>query len=114
MRQIFTDEFLADIDSEEPLRSLREIYQRTASHASVTRMMHVDLKITLADTDLRIVNRTSELAGIRVRYPLQDEQLVEFAGRVPASRKLKGYQLRYFIKDARKEFQPPEIIKKSK
>jgi len=114
MRQIFTDEFLADIDSEEPLRSLREIYQRTASNDSVNRMMHVDLKITLADNDLRKVNRTAELAGIRVRYPLLDEQLVEFAGRVPASLKLKGYQLRYFFKDALKDFLPPEIIKKSK
>lgn len=114
IRQIFNDDFLEQVNAEEPVEDLRAIYARTASRDPVNRMMHVDLKVTLADNDLRKVGRTCELAGMGVRYPLLDEDLVEFAGRVPATLKLKGFQLRYFFKDALKEFLPPEIIKKSK
>ena len=114
IRQIFSDDFLEQVNAEEPVEDLRAIYARTSSLDPVNRMMHVDLKVTLADNDLRKVGRTSELAGMGVRYPLLDEDLVEFAGRVPASLKLKGYQLRYFFKDALKDFLPQEILKKSK
>jgi asparagine synthase (glutamine-hydrolysing) len=64
---LFTPEFLAVIDPDAPAAASREIYGRTASAAAVDRMMHLDLKLTLADNDLRKVNRMSELAGVQVR-----------------------------------------------
>jgi asparagine synthase (glutamine-hydrolysing) len=77
-------------------------------------MLHLDLKNTLADNDLRKVNRMCEMAGTAVGYPLLDDEMVEFSGRVPTDLKIKGANLRYFFKDSLKDFLPPEIIKKSK
>jgi asparagine synthase (glutamine-hydrolysing) len=93
---------------------MREVYWRTASGSCVNRMMHLDLKLTLADNDLRKVNRMCELAGVAVRYPLLDEEMVAFSGQIPPSSKVKGLKLRYFFKEALRDFLPPETLSKSK
>lgn len=111
---IFTPDFLAAIDTQEPLAICREAYQRTHSHSILNKMMHLDLKNTLADNDLRKVNRMCQLGGVEVRYPLLDEALVEFSARVPVDLKLKGQELRWFFKQALKDFLAPETLDKSK
>jgi asparagine synthase (glutamine-hydrolysing) len=114
LADILEPEFLAEVDVMQPLALLREVYQRTASTSQVNRMMHLDLKFTLADNDLRKVSRMCELAGVEVRYPLLDEALVEFSGELPASLKVNGLKLRYFFKQALKDFLPPETLAKTK
>jgi asparagine synthase (glutamine-hydrolysing) len=93
---------------------LRDTYERAPSNSLLNRMLYLDWKLTLADNDLRKVNRMCELADIKVRYPLLDHDIVELSTRVPPSSKLKGLKLRYFYKNALKEFLPSEVINKSK
>jgi asparagine synthase (glutamine-hydrolysing) len=114
LRDIFQSTFLETIDLDEPLENMREVYTRTQANTTLHRMLHLDLKNTLADNDLRKVNRMCEAAGTRVRYPLLDEAMVEFSGRVPPDLKIRGFALRYFFKDSLRGFLPPEILKKSK
>lgn len=112
--EIFQGAFLDDINLEEPLENIREVYRRTQSTSALHRMLHLDLKNTLADNDLRKVNRMCAMAGPTVAYPLLDDAMVEFSGRVPPDLKIKGFALRYFFKESLRDFLPPEIIKKSK
>jgi asparagine synthase (glutamine-hydrolysing) len=77
-------------------------------------MMHLDLKQTLADNDLRKVNGMCEFAGMRVGYPLLNERLVEFSARLAPDLKVRRGQLRYFFKEALSDFLPTEIIQKRK
>ncbi len=114
LAEIFMEDFLGLINQEAPVELMREVYQRTRSNSPVNRMMHLDLKQTLADNDLRKVNRMCELAGVEVHYPLLDEAMVEFAARVPAALQVKGFKLRYFFKEALRDFLPPETITKTK
>jgi asparagine synthase (glutamine-hydrolysing) len=114
LTRIFKPDFLASIDSNHPLMLLQDVYNQTQGEPVLNRLLHLDWKFTLADDDLRKVNRMCELAGIDVRYPLLDDQLVEFSVQLPASLKLKRLQLRYFFKQAMKDFLPPEILRKSK
>jgi asparagine synthase (glutamine-hydrolysing) len=114
LEAIFTPEFLAGVDPEAPLENLREVYRRTASGAAVNRMMHLDLKITLADNDLRKVNQACALAGIDVRYPLLDDRMLDFAASVPPGMQLRRTQLRWFFKRALADFLPQAIIRKRK
>ena len=111
---VFEPDFLAAVDVDEPLAILREVYQRTDSASSLNRMMHLDLQLTLADNDLRKVSRMCDMAGVEVRYPLLDDELVEFSGEIPAALKVKGLKLRYFFKHALKEVLAPETIAKTK
>lgn len=111
---IFSPEFLSQVNTQEPLENLREVYQRADTRSPLHRMLHLDLKITLADNDLRKVCRMCELAEVEVRYPMLDDQFVEFSGRVPPNLKIRNMTLRWFFKEALKDLLPQEIIKKQK
>jgi asparagine synthase (glutamine-hydrolysing) len=114
LTEIFEPDFLARVDPGAPLANLREVYARTASASAINRMMHLDLKITLADNDLRKVGQACELAGIDVHYPLLDDRMLAFAASVPAAMQLRRTHLRWFFKRALADFLPPEIINKRK
>ena len=66
LADVFEPDFLAAVSEDEPLAMLRDVYQRTTSASAVNRMMHLDLKLTLADNDLRKVTRMCEMVGIDV------------------------------------------------
>jgi asparagine synthase (glutamine-hydrolysing) len=114
LAEIFEPEFLAAVDPHQPRDIAREVFHRTSSRSAVDRMMHLDLKETLADNDLRKVNGMCELAGIRVRYPLLDDDLVAFSGRLTPAQKVRGLRLRHFFKEALQGFLPPQTIAKTK
>ena len=114
LSEIFEPEFLAAVDPHQPRDLAREVFHRTMSQSAVNRMMHLDLKETLADNDLRKVNVMCELAGMQVRYPLLDDDLVAFSGRLSPAQKVQGLRLRHFFKESLKDFLPPETISKSK
>ena len=114
LARLFHPDFLTALDPEAPLQLIREIYHRPADATELKRMPFLDLHITLADNDLRKVNRACELAGIRVSYPMLDEDLVTLAAGIPSSTLLPEGRLRGFYKDAMREFLPAEIINKQK
>lgn len=114
LAEIFDPDFLARVDPEAPLRAQRECYGRAGSAAIVNKMMHLDLKITLADNDLRKVTQACELAGVDVQYPLLDERMMELAASIPPRLQLKDNRLRWFFKHALADFLPPEIVAKKK
>ncbi len=107
---IFDPGFLARVDQAAPRFTQHDYYERAGSRALVNRMMHLDLKIVLADNDLRKVNQACELAGVDVRYPLLDQRLMEFAAGVPPRLQVKDNRLRWFFKQALADFLPPEIV----
>lgn len=111
---ILTADLLAAVDREQPWQLERDLYHRPIEASSLNRMLYLDWQHTLADNDLRKVNRMCELAGIRVEYPMLDHMLVEFSTHVPSYRKLPGSRLRDFYKRAVRDFLPQQIIGKSK
>jgi asparagine synthase (glutamine-hydrolysing) len=111
---VFEPEFLRGIDVQRPAALAREAYLRASSTSAVDRMMHLDLKQTLADNDLRKVNRMCEFAGVEARYPMLDEAVVAFSGRIAPTEKVRGLRLRHFFKQALRDFLPAETIAKSK
>jgi asparagine synthase (glutamine-hydrolysing) len=112
--EVFEAEFLRDVDPERPIQLLREVFLRTESEEAVDRMMHLDLKFILADSDLRKVGRMCEIAGVDVRFPMLADELVEFSGELPSGLKVKGTRLRFFFKHALRDFLPAETLSKSK
>jgi len=76
--------------------------------------MHIDLKFTLADNDLRKVGTMTEAAGVEVRFPLLDDRMVTFANHLPVDYKVRGSRLRWFFKEALRDLLPEKIINKEK
>jgi asparagine synthase (glutamine-hydrolysing) len=114
LRTVFEADFLDGLDAAEPQRLQRESFHRVPGATELKRMHMLDLQITLADNDLRKVNRSCELAGIRVRYPMLDEGLVALAARIPSALLLRDGRLRGFYKDAMAGFLPERILTKAK
>jgi len=111
---IFEPHWQQRIDPLLPGQELQRTFDASPSSNSLDSMLYLDWKVTLADNDLRKVNRMCELAGVRVRYPMLDDALVELSTRVPPGVKLRGLALRDFYKRAFANFLPPQIINKRK
>ncbi len=112
--RMLTPGALASVQTGHPDAAMREVYARCNDPEVVNRLLAFDLKYTLADADLPKVVHTCEMGGCEARFPLLSDELVEFANRLPASLKVKGYRLRYFFKEASRGFLPDEIITKTK
>lgn len=112
--EIFERSFLGTIDVESPVRALTDRWREARTTSTLNRMLYLDWKFTLADNDLRKVNRMCEICGVEARYPMLDDALVAFSARVPPSLKLRGMRLRHFYKNAMRGFLPDAILHKSK
>lgn len=114
MVEVFEPEALRQLDLEAPWREMRATYEGAAASDPLQRMMHLDLKQALADADLKKVTGMCELAGVDVRFPFLDDELVAFCATVPPELHLKNGRLRAFFKGAFRDFLPEEIVQKKK
>lgn len=98
--------------------SLLDVPSRHYREASATdhldRLLYVDVKMTLGDSDLPKVTCMSELAGVVTLFPFLDRAVAEFSGRMPPRLKVKGFDKRYLFKRAFRNLLPPEVIRKKK
>jgi asparagine synthase (glutamine-hydrolysing) len=113
-QNVLTHGFLTCINHAEPLRLLAGVYNGAHAKTMLNRMLALDYKFTLADNDLPKVVGSAALAGMEVAFPLLSDEMVAFAARLPVALKLRGTRLRYFFKEALRDFLPDEIITKSK
>lgn len=111
--EIFRSDILAELSLPAPLALATAIYEEAASPAKLHRMMYLDLRLILADSDIRKVNKMCNLAGVRVRYPMLDDDLVAFSGTIPPELHSRG-GLRAFYKNAFADLLPAEILNKEK
>lgn len=114
LTDIFSAEFLAKVDAEQPLMQKRQRYQQADSCCMIEQMLFLDWKFTLADNDLVKVSKMCEMVGVKVRFPLLEKELVDFSCTLSADQKLPKQQLRDFYKKAFADFLAPETLSKSK
>jgi asparagine synthase (glutamine-hydrolysing) len=113
-QEVFEPDFLQQSPESAFLNIAEEHFRSADASSELNRILYMDLKMTLADNDLRKVSGTAEMAGIRVRYPLLDTYLVEFSCRIPTNLKLKGMEKRYIFKQAMRGILPDQILNKKK
>jgi asparagine synthase (glutamine-hydrolysing) len=105
---------LAGIDFAAPSRVLQEMYDAPAGTDTLNRLLKLDWRITLADSDLPKVSRMCALAGIGVAYPMLDEGVVDVSLRLPPSAKVTSSELRPLYRRAFADFLPQATLTKSK
>tara|TARA_R100000988_G_scaffold94954_1_gene60683 strand:+ start:324990 stop:326288 length:1299 start_codon:yes stop_codon:yes gene_type:complete len=111
---VFNRGLLHEVDVNEPLRVMRETFHTPKDASALNRMLFLDWQMTLADNDLRKVSQACRLAGVKVRYPMLDDELVAFSTTLPTRWKLPGNRLRDFYKQALSGWLPEATIKKAK
>ena len=113
--EVFERDFLDQVKPE-AVFDIAQAHFDSAPQATseLNRLLYLDVKMTLADNDLRKVAGTAELAGVRVRFPLLDRSLAELSGSIPSNLKLRGFNKRYIFKEAMKDILPNRILYKKK
>ena len=113
--EIFEPEVLRAAPPETWL-SIPERHFQTAPSArtQLNRLLYLDVKMTLADNDLRKVIGTAELADVQVRFPFLDHELVQLAAEIPSDLKMKGAEKRYIFKKAMSGILPDVVLYKKK
>lgn len=83
-------------------------------NTSLEAAMHFDLVSYLSD-DLNVkMDRATMRFGLEARSPFLDQSLIEYALRIPASRKVVGKETKYILKKALHGLIPQEVIARSK
>jgi asparagine synthase (glutamine-hydrolysing) len=78
------------------------------------RLIYQHCKFYLADQNLVTVDRASMACGLEVRAPFLDRPLVELAGRIPSTLKLKGWRTKHILKRVLKGLVPDAILARRK
>lgn len=74
----------------------------------------IDLKYTLPDQYLLNDDKLSMANSLESRVPFLDNEMLDFAQRLPPSLKLKGKQSKYILKKTMGKFLPKEVITRKK
>ena len=77
-------------------------------------LIYQHCKLYLAEQNLVTVDRASMACGLEVRAPFLDRPLVELAGRIPATLKLKGWRTKHILKRALRGLVPEVILNRRK
>jgi len=112
--ELLTSSFRAAIKPDESLDMQRAIFNRVSTKSELHRLMYLDLKLTIAESDLVKVITAAKLAGVDVAFPYLDRRLVDYTGKLPARFKVKGLKKRYLFMKAMESILPIEIRKKKK
>ena len=113
-KTVFSGDFLASVEHDEPLHALQAEYAAAPAQHYVNRLLALDAKFTLADNDLPKVVGTAALAGVSVAFPMLDEALVAFGYRLSIPHKVDGKALRPLFREAMRGVLPAQTLEKSK
>lgn len=103
---------LKETDTAEPLlKSLRRI---PGEKDPLNRMLYLEAKHFLADHNLNYTDKTSMAAGVEVRVPLLDLEIVNFASRIPPHMKQKGQTGKAIFKKSMEPYLPHDVIYRPK
>jgi asparagine synthase (glutamine-hydrolysing) len=103
---------LRTVDTAGPLRSTLQNIPGEGNR--LNRMLYLEGKHFLPDHNLNYLDKTGMAAGVEVRVPLLDLELVDFAIHLPASIKMRGNSGKYLLKKAMAPFLPEDAIHRPK
>jgi len=113
-QEVLQPGFLRAVRPESVFEQQRQVWGLATATNELDRMLAYDWRYTLAESDLPKVRGTSSLAGMKVGYPMLDDALTDFSMTLPEDFKVKGKALRWFFKEALRDFLPEAIITKQK
>jgi asparagine synthase (glutamine-hydrolysing) len=81
---------------------------------TLAEMLYLDFRLYLEDNLLVKVDRASMACSLELRTPFLDHRLIEFAAGLPASLKVRRFQLKYILKRAVEKWLPHRIVYRQK
>ena len=113
-QEVFETDFLESLRDSSVLDTPRRYYDQCPARDHLDRLLYIDVKITLGDSDLPKVTQMAEMAGVQTRFPFLARPVAELSGCIPAGLKVKGFEKRYLFKQAFRNLLPEEVLSKRK
>ncbi len=115
LSDLYTPEFRAGISGERAVRPMLSFLKRMPKSVSaMDRMLALEQRFFLADHNLLYTDKMSMAAGVEVRVPFLDLDLVDFAARIPDNLKQRGRTGKWILKKAMEPYLPHDVIYRPK
>jgi len=88
-------------------------FSRPGAERAIDKALRIDTEVMLVDDPVKRVDNMTMAWGLEARVPFLDHDLVELAGRVPASLKIRDGG-KYILKEAGRTVVPAEVIDRPK
>ncbi len=103
---------LVSVLTEQPMLEFLEPLPKSLS--PLERVLALEQRFFLADHNLIYTDKMSMAAGVEVRVPFLDLDLVDFAHRIPIQLKQRGREGKWILKKAMEPYLPNDVIYRSK
>ena len=113
-KALFSPAMIRELGGYRAEQPLVDLMRRAPARNGLDRAQYADLKFWLPGDILTKVDRTSMAASLEAREPLLDHTLVEFAARLPVSRRITGGEGKYALKRAMAGELPQNILHRPK
>lgn len=112
---LYTPEFRAAIGPEPAMRPMLDfLVSIPEGTPRLERLLALEQRFFLADHNLTYTDKMSMAAGVEVRVPFLDLDLVDFAARIPPRFKQRGSVGKWALKKAMEPYLPRDIIYRPK
>ena len=113
-QRLYSDELRQATSGMDAYAAHRRYFARLGNVAPLNRLLYVDLKTFLPCLNLITTDKTSMAANLEVRVPFLNRRMIEFAARMPAELKLRGFKRKYILKRALEKVLPAEVVWRKK
>lgn len=115
LRPLFSDEFQTEVDRKILSLPFKDyINQFDANLNEIEKILLLERRFFLADHNLTYTDKMSMAAGLEVRVPFLDNELVEFAATIPSFLKQSRREGKWIFKQAMRHYLPESLIFRNK
>jgi len=113
-RQLFSDEFKAELGGYDASEVFREHAAKANTDDPLALIQYLDLKTYLVGDINTKVDRASMAHSLEVREPLMDHKLVEWLATLRSSQKIRGQEGKYVLKKSMEPYLPNDVLYRPK
>jgi asparagine synthase (glutamine-hydrolysing) len=114
-RSLYSPALRAQLGNTQGVASeLRASLSQVKTKEALDRLLYLDSKTYLPGDILTKVDRMTMAVSLEARAPLLDQEVIDFATRVPASMKLRGFETKHILKRAVRGLVPDTILDRPK
>ena len=113
--ELFAPDIRNHLSNRDEFQSLmRSLTSIPHEHDLLNRLLYLEGKHFLADNILNHTDKMGMAAGVEIRVPLLDIDLIDFVAKIPPNLKQHGIQNKYILRRAMEPFLPRDIVYRPK
>jgi asparagine synthase (glutamine-hydrolysing) len=115
LRRLYSNDFLAEIDTLNDEIPMQDFLNKLPTNLNnIEKLLNLEQRFFLCDHNLNYTDKMSMSAGVEVRVPFLDNDLVNYVSQIPSRYKQNGKEGKWVLKKTMENYLPKEIIYRPK